>query len=298
MIPPSRAPATLPSPQPVSSETRPSMQTRRWALAVILALTLGAAWVTDAAAQEEPRRSVVAVLRFDNNTGDEQYQHLGRALSSMMISDLSVLDEKIQLVERERLEELTEELDFQQSAYVDPSSAQSLGMIVGAEYVVAGAFVTAEPVMRLDTRIARVETSEIVTTAEVTGERETLFDLQQRLADQLVEGLDLVLTEEERARLRQQQEANRIDDLQTFVAFSQALCLLDYGAYAEGLEKMQEVQLAAPGSGLVRAALNTLRDKAEEEAKDRVVNEAGRRLGGLLGRSAPQPRRNDRALAC
>lgn len=253
---------------------------------------------TSVAAQEEQDKSVVAVLRFDNNTGDEQYEHLGRALSSMMISDLSVLDEKIQLVERDRLEELTEELDFQQSAYVDPTSAQSLGMIVGAEYVVAGAFVTAEPVMRLDTRIARVETSEIVTTAEVTGERETLFDLQQRLADQLVEGLDLVLTEEERERLRQQQEANRIDDLQTFVAFSQALCLLDYGEYAEGLERMQEVQLSAPNSGLVRAALNTLRDRAEEEAKDRVVNEAGRRLGGLLGRSAPQPRRNERALAC
>ncbi len=251
-----------------------------------------------AAAQDEAERSVVAVLRFDNNTGDTQYEHLGRALSSMMISDLSVLDEKIQLVERDRLEELTQELDFQQSAYVDPESAQSLGMIVGAEYVVAGAFVTAEPVMRLDTRISRVETSEIVTTAEVTGERETLFDLQQRLADQLVEGLDLVLTEEERERLRAQQEANRIDDLRTFVAFSQALCLMDHGEYAEGLERMQEVQVAAPGSGLVRAALNTLQDRAEDAAKDAVVNEAGRRLGGLLGRSAPQPRRNERASVC
>ncbi len=249
-------------------------------------------------AQEEPEKSVVAVVRFDNNTGDDQYEHLGRALSSMMISDLSVLDDKIQLVERERLEELLAELDLQQSAYADPNSAQSLGMIVGAEYVVAGAFVTAEPIMRLDTRIARVETSEIVTTAEVTGERETLFDLQQRLADQLVEGLDLVLTEEERERLRAQQEANRIDDLQTFVAFSQALCLLDYGEYTEALDAMQEVQRAAPGSQLVRASLDTLRDKAEDEAQDRLVNEAGRRLGGLLGRDPPRPRRSERASAC
>lgn len=249
-------------------------------------------------AQEGPDKSVVAVVRFDNNTGDDQYEHLGRALSSMMISDLSVLDEKIQLVERERLEELLAELDLQQSAYVDPSSAQSVGMIVGAQYVVAGAFVTAEPIMRLDTRIARVETSEIVTTAEVTGERETLFDLQEKLAEQLVQGLDLVLTEEERERLRAQQEANRIDDLATFVAFSEALCLLDYGAYAEGLEKMQEVQTAAPGSALVRASLNTLRDRAEEEAEDRLVNEAGRRIGGLLGRDPPRPQRNERAMAC
>ena len=284
-------------PKPAPHPTTPSVRIHPTggALCALLALSSLPGFL---AAQEEAEKSVVAVVRFDNNTGDSQYEHLGRALSSMMISDLSVLDDKIQLVERERLEELIAELDLQQSAYVDPASAQSLGMIVGAEYLVAGAFVTAEPVMRLDTRIARVETSEIVTTAEVTGERETLFDLQQRLADQLVEGLDLVLTEEERERLRAQQESNRIDDLQTFVAFSEALCLLDYGAYSEGLEKMQEVQLAAPGSALVRATLNTLRDRAAEEAQDRLVNEAGRRLGGLLGRDPPRPQRNERALSC
>lgn len=267
------------------------------------ALLLGPLLVSPAdqiVAQEDgegTEKSVVAVVRFDNNTGDAQYEHLGRALSSMMISDLSVL-ERIQLVERERLEELLAELDLQQSAYVDPSSAQSVGMILGAQYVVAGAFVTVEPQMRLDTRIARVETSEIVTTAEVTGERDSLFDLQQRLADQLVEGFDLVLTEEERERLRVQQEANRIDDLETFVAFSEALCLLDYGAYADALDAIQTVQLSAPGSQLVRATMNTLRDKAEDEARDQVVNEAGRRLGGLLGRDPPRPQRNDRPAAC
>lgn len=269
------------------------------ALPVVLTILAAASGAGPLLAQDEaPDKSVVAVVRFDNNTGDEQYEHLGRALSSMMISDLSVLDEKIQLVERERLEELLAELDLQQSAYVDPNSAQSLGMIVGAQYVVAGAFVTVEPTMRLDTRIARVETSEIVTTAEVTGERETLFDLQQQLADQLVEGLDLVLTEEERERLRAQQEANRIDDLQTFVAFSEALCLLDYGAYADALDVIQEVQVRAPGSQLVQATMNTLRDQAEEEAKDRLADEAGRRLGGLLGRDPPEPRRPPRPAAC
>jgi len=290
-----------PSPHPGtrSSHSGPRLPRRGGPRLTLLCLgLLIVCGATPTIAQEEPEKRVVAVVRFDNNTGDDQYEHLGRALSSMMISDLSVLDEKIQLVERERLEELLAELDLQQSAYVDPSSAQSLGMIVGAEDVVAGAFVTAEPIMRLDTRIARVETSEIVTTAEVTGERETLFDLQERLADELVQGLDIVLTEEERERLRARQEANRIEDLQTFVAFSQALCLMDYGAYAEGLEKMREVQVSAPGSALVRATMNTLRDRAEEEAKDRLVDEAGRRLGGLLGRDPPGPARDERVLAC
>jgi TolB-like protein len=238
-------------------------------------------------AQEgEEDKSVVAVLRYDNNTGDEKYDHLGRALSSMMISDLSVLDQ-IRLVERERLEELLDELDLQQSAYVDPESAQSVGMIIGAQYVVFGAFVSADPEMRLDTRIARAETSEIVTTAEVTGQQESLFDLQQRLADELVEGFGLVLTEEERARLRAQQEANRIDDMETMLLYARVLCLLDNEAYPEALESAQDLERRA----LVGATLGLVRNRAEDEARNRVADEARSRLGGLLGRSREPERR-------
>lgn len=233
-------------------------------------------------------RKAVAVLRFDNNTGDPQYENLGRAMATMMVSDLSVVEE-IRLVERERLEEVLGELDFQQSPYVDPSSAQTLGQIVGAEYVVTGAFTAVDPEMRLDTRIVRVETSEILKTAQVVGPRDQFFDLQQRLAEEFIDGLALTLTEADRERLRAQQEANRIDDLETAMAFSRALCLLDNGYYAEGFDAIREVQEAAPDSRLVGATMELLKARAADEAKTRAVGEAGRRLGGLLGRNrAPQ----------
>ena len=256
------------------------------------------AWAAPAAlTAQDDDRAIVAVLKYDNNTGDDRYAHLGRALSSMMISDLSVLED-IRLVERERLEELVAELDFQQSAYVDPESAQSIGMILGAQYVVAGAFVTAEPEMRLDTRIAKVETSEIVSTAEVRGESESLFDLQQRLADELVQGFGLVLTEEQEARLRAQQEANRIDDVETALKFSEALCLIDYGAYLDAVEVMNDVRDEAPGSAIVGATMRMLQDRVEEEAGNRLRSEANRRIGGLLGRRSQEPERRPRPPQC
>jgi len=264
------------------------------------ATALGGLVLADATsieAQDDERR-VVAVLRYENNTGDDKYEHLGRALSSMMISDLSVL-EQIRLVERDRLEELIAELDLNQSAYVDPESAQSLGLILGAQYVVAGAFLTAEPDMRLDSRVAKVETSEIVSTAEVSGGSETLFDLQQRLADQLVESFGLVLSEEDRERLRTQQEANRIDDVETALQFSEALCLLDYGAYTDAFSVIQDVQRKAPGSAIVGATMSMLQDKVEDEARSRAEAEANRRIGGLLGRNrnrTPEP--TPRPAAC
>ena len=262
-------------------------------VAALAALAPGGA----ALAQDDDER-VVAVMRYDNNTGDDQYEHLGRAFASMMISDLSVI-ERIRLVERERLEDLIGELELQQSGFVDPESAQTVGLMIGAEYVVVGAFVTVDPEMRLDTRVSKVETAEIVTTAEVTGQQESLFDLQQRLADELIEGIELVLTEEERAQLREQQEANRIDDMETMVRFSEALCLVDYGAYLEAAEALQEVQDQAPGSAIVRATLGLMRDRAEDEARSALRSEANRRIGGLLGRRGrSEPERPPRPPQC
>lgn len=271
--------------------------TCRRGFAAAAVVTLIAGLIPAAGAAQEVEKSVVAVLRYDNNTGDDRYEHLGRAFSSMMISDLSAI-ERIQLVERDRLEELLAELDFQQSGYVDPESAQTVGMIVGAQFVVAGAFLTADPEMRLDTRIAKVETTEIVTTAEVTGQQESLFELQQQLAEELIAGFEIVLTEEERAQLEARQEANRIDDLETMVQFSEALCLLDYGAYLEAAETLQGVQQRAPGSQIVSATLGIMQDKAEEEAERRLRSEANRRIGGLLGRRSSTPEPTPRPAAC
>ena len=233
---------------------------------------------------------MVGVLRYDNNSGEERYDHLGKAFSSMMISDLSVID-RLRLIERERLEELTAELDLQYSGRVDEESAVSLGMILGAEYLVLGSFVTVEPEIRMNTRVARVETSEIVTTAEVTGQRDALFDLQQRLADQIVEGLELALTEEEQRLLAERQQENRIDDLETLVGYSQALCLIDEGSYVDALDVIQGVQRSAPGSRVVAATLSQLRERAVGSGRSRLTNEANRRLGGLLGRRQPEPTR-------
>lgn len=265
------------------------MRSKRFFIGFLLLLPILGAWKN----QEE--KTPVAILRFDNNTDDARLDNLGRALSSMLISDLSVIEE-IQLVEREQLEELLNELQLQQSGYVDPSTAVTMGMIVGAEYVVTGAFLTVDPEMRLDTRIARVETTEIVSTAEVTGQTDNFFELQQRLADQLVEGMELVLTEDQRERMRAQQEANRIDDLETAVAFSQALCYLDYGAYVEAFEQIQAVREAAPGSQIVSLTFDHLKDRVEEEAKDQLKDRANQALGGLLGRRnrTPPPRETRR----
>jgi len=240
----------------------------------------------------------VAVLRYDNNTTDTKYDNLGRALSTMMVSDLSVLEE-LQLVERDRLEDLLNELELQQSVYADPATAQTVGVMVGAEYVVTGAFVTVDPDIRLDTRIVRVETSEVVKTAEVAGPSNELLTLQQRMADEFIDGLEMKLTEEQRARLRERQRANSLGTLDTALQFSTVLCLIDGGAYVEALEEISAVREKASGSQIVQSTFSLLQERVEEEARDEVKDRANSMIGGLMGRDpAPEPIRRESPTGC
>jgi TolB-like protein len=271
----------------------PSRSDARAATLFALALAALPALTANPLLGQASDTSVVGVLKYDNNSGEARYDHLGKAFSSMMISDLSSIP-RLRLIERERIDELTAELDLQYSGRVDEESAQSLGMILGAQYLVLGSFITVDPEMRINTRVARVESTEIITTAEVTGQRDSLFVLQQRLADQIIDGLEVALTAEERQLLADRQQENRIDDIEALIGYSQALCLIDDGEFGEALDVMQGVQRAAPGSRLVSSTLSLLQERAVDSGRDRITNEANRRLGGLLGRRepAPPPRRS------
>jgi hypothetical protein len=86
------------------------------------------------------------------------------------------------------------------------------------------------------------------------------------------------------------------------LAFSQALCLVDGGDYVDGLEQIQKVREAAPGSKIVQLTFEHLKDRAaadaKEQAKDQAKDRAGRAIGGLLGRKRAPPPRSRPRPAC
>jgi hypothetical protein len=139
-----------------------------------------------------------------------------------------------------------------------------------------------DPRIRIDTRVVRVETGEIVKTAEVTGEQKKFFDLQQRLSRELIDGLDVALSPEDAERLRQQQEANRIDDLKVSLDYSEALDLFDRKQYVEAAEQMGKVMREAPGSALVRASYKLMTDRAKADAKQKGTNKLKGWLRGKI----------------
>lgn len=250
----------------------------RWTIRLVVsAAAAGALFAQPAIAQ----RKTVAVLAFDNYTGKPDYDPLGKGVASMMISDLSSVPE-IQLVERERTQDLVKEMDLQHSKYFDSTTAVKAGHLVGAQYVVVGAFNAIDPKIRIDTRVVRVETGEIVKTAHVTGDQDKFFDLEQTLSDRLIDGLGVALSPEDKQRLASQQRANRIDALSTMLGFSQALALFDRGDYLGAAERMAPVVQASPNSALLRVSLAEMRHRATAASTEKAKDKLKSGLRGLI----------------
>ena len=228
-------------------------------------------------------KKTVAILYFDNHTGSPDNDPLGKGISSMMISDLSSVKE-IQIVERERMQDLIKEQDLQHTRYFDSTTAVKTGRMIGAEYVVVGAFATVKPQMRIDTRVVRVETGEVVKTAQVTGDEDKFFDLEQALADKLIDGLGLALSPEEKSEVAAQQKANRIDDVSTMTSYSQALALFDQKDYAGAVVEMGPAVAASPKSMLLRVAFSDMKKRAAATVADKAKEKIKAGLGGFFKR--------------
>ena len=137
-------------------------------------------------AQADPL--VVAVLPFSNNSGDPQWDPLGRGLSEMMTTDLA-RSPSLVVVERARLQGVLSELTLQQAAGFDPASAVRVGRLVGASHLAFGSLVALSPNLRLDVRLVSAEGGKVLVAESVTGEQNHFFALETALADRLLAGL-------------------------------------------------------------------------------------------------------------
>lgn len=228
-----------------------------------------------------PRAKTLAVLNFDNNTGNADYDPLGRGLAAMLISDLAV-SPALKLVERERMADVLKEQHMQQSPMFDSTTAVKTGRLLGAEFVATGSLAAAMPALRIDMRVIRVETGEIVKTARVSGPEDRLFQLEEQLAERVLKDLDIALSPESAELMRQRQEANREMGVSAFRDFSRGLAAMDDGEYITAAEYFRPLVMRAPGSLLVELAYGEAKRRAALAAKESAKKKAGDALKGLF----------------
>ncbi|MBI5545502.1 MAG: hypothetical protein HY901_16575 [Deltaproteobacteria bacterium] len=210
-----------------------------------------------------PRPATLAVAYFDNNTGKEELAPLSRGLADTLITDLSQVG-SLQLVERQRLNDVLAELKLSKSAYVDPKSAQKLGRGLAAQYLMTGGYSLARDTLRIDARLIRVETGAVITAERVEGPKEDFFALEKELVEALVRSLDIKLASTERSKLR----ANATQSYDAWAQYSAGLVAADKGEVSRARELFEKALAADPNYRAARTAserLAAIFDRADRQ---------------------------------
>ncbi len=207
-------------------------------LLVLLAL---AAPRPDAGAPRAPKVAklpVVAVLPFDNQTGDASLDVFQKGLADMLVVDL-VNSGAVEVVERARLQALIDELRLQRTRAFDPATVLRLGKFVGATHVVTGAMQELKARVRLSVQLIDQQTSKVLVAQDVVGPKDDLFELEEALVRLLLAGLAV----QGKAPARPV-TATSAD---TLLAYSRAVDLADQGQLTAAAARLAQVLRLAPG---------------------------------------------------
>jgi len=177
----------------------------------------------------------IAVSYFDNTSNIEEYMPLSKGLSDMLITDLSNI-ESVRIVEREKLESLLQEIELGASKFMDPATAQKLGKGLGADHMLTGSFLIMGESMRIDARIVNVGTGEISMAEEMTGEKNTFFELEKQLVEKLITALNLDVSRSEKRKLNKVQT----ESFESFSSYSSGIDLFDKGEYDKAMSFLEK----------------------------------------------------------
>jgi serine/threonine protein kinase len=154
---------------------------------------LAGAGVPSFAAKDSTAKPSIAVLPFSNLNKDPTYSHLEGGIADALEESLGGTGQ-FRLVERAQLDKTLNELNLNRSEYVDPATAQRVGHLIGAQYLAIGSFQVWQGEVRLNARLIRVETGEIVAVDKVVGPAGEALRLPDQLAAKFLHALPQEVT--------------------------------------------------------------------------------------------------------
>lgn len=173
--------------------------------------------------------NAVAVMPFQYVGSNEDIRPVSRGLTQLLITDLSKLSQ-LQLLEREQVQALVDEMALTEANRVDPATGARSGRLLRASRVVQGS-VQDNPgraEVKVDAAVVDARDAKIVATGSGQDKLQELFALEKQILFRLVEQMGITLTPADRRALSERPTA----DLQAFLAYSRGLESEDRGDWA------------------------------------------------------------------
>ncbi|MBU4464058.1 MAG: CsgG/HfaB family protein [Proteobacteria bacterium] len=170
------------------------------AMLAVFCIALGCAGAQRAEERLKPARldripKTLAILPFENNsvTDPDLFAPLSKGLAAMLISDLNKSGSALKLIERNKIQSLLKEIALSQTGSVDEATAVRAGKLLGAQTIAFGSFVVLGKTVRIDARIIKVETSELIMAESITGKVDNFMELERSLAQKIAHSLNMAL---------------------------------------------------------------------------------------------------------
>jgi TolB-like protein len=139
----------------------------------------------------------VAISDFENLSGNPKYDGLGKALSSMLISDieLNVSGKKMQLVERSQLNKILKEQNLQTSKSFDKATTVKVGKLLGINFILVGDIFILNDDIIINARLTSVENGDIKFSNKQEGKLSQWLSVKTKIAKDLSSNLKVPFIE-------------------------------------------------------------------------------------------------------
>lgn len=145
-----------------------------------------------------PAGRTVAVLTFANLTGNPADEWVGQGMAESLTADFAKV-RGLKAIPREQMFELQREMSASLGRIVDERQSIEMGRRLGATWVVGGAVQRLGERVRVTAQTIAVEEARTVSSVKLDGTIDQIFELQDRLVEELVrQGLQRELEQSER----------------------------------------------------------------------------------------------------
>lgn len=192
---------------------------------------------------------------------DERTESLQQALPAFLMTTLSKTGQ-LKCIDRKHLAEVLDELALSQTGLLPIDSVKSVGKLTGAQYLLLGSFMILQTEkVRIDCRVVRTETGDIIMAEEISGKLKDLSKLVIRISRKIIQDLDITLSKQKERELVQ---SFGNCALETLLMFNQALSLIDDGKPSEALTLLQNILDTCPDFNSAGELLTRLKNTAAQ----------------------------------
>jgi tetratricopeptide (TPR) repeat protein len=170
----------------------------RWALGSAIAagaLIALSYWIgrTEPLAPPQPETPSLAVLHFDNLSGDPELDWLRTGLTEMLVTDLAQSPE-IEVLTTDRLHQILEDMGRDSATSLPSDDIAELARRAGVQNVLLGSVAKAGPSLRISARLQDANTGDVVLSETTEGQgQESIFRLVDALTRSIRENLEVEL---------------------------------------------------------------------------------------------------------